>query len=315
MGAPDVKQLVDGVANELDADLIAYFGDVTAYESRYLVTQCHKRRRRKNVLLLLATYGGDPNAAYRIGRTLQECYKTKPPETDPKEAAVGNHEGGEFWICIDNVCKSAGTIICLGADLLFMSEHAELGPIDIQLRKQDEVGERTSGLTPIQAVNFLETQSAMLFKRHFRELRESGELGFSSKMAAELATKLSVGLLTPIYQQIDPIRLAEVDRSLRISKEYGERLKSSNIKEGSIDKLIARYPSHGFVIDRKEARELFERVEDVSSTLKKILGVLKQLADWTLEKDDEAFVHYLSTEPPQPAPPPAPEQQNDEPDR
>jgi hypothetical protein len=317
----DIQVAIDAFANELDIDVVVYFGDITAAESRWLVTECHKRRLRKNVLLILSTYGGDPNAAYRIGRTLQEAYNTVPRQHDPKAKAGATSVQkpmGEFWICIDGVCKSAGTIICLGASHLIMSEHAELGPIDIQLRKQDEIGERTSGLTPIQAVNFLENQSVVLFKRHFKELRESDDLGFSSKMASDIATRLSVGLLEPIYQQIDPIRLAEVDRSLQISKEYGDRLKTDNVKEGAINKLIAGYPSHGFVIDRKEARDLFAKVEDLGAPLDEILQFFRAVADWVLGRDD-TFVVYVCREPPEPptaeAPPaaetpPKPETEN-----
>ena len=36
-----------------------------------------------------------------------------------------------------------------------MSGNGELGPIDTQLQEKHEVGAMTSGLTPIQAVDFL----------------------------------------------------------------------------------------------------------------------------------------------------------------
>lgn len=49
--------------------------------------------------------------------------------------------------------------MCLGADKLIMSGNGELGPIDVQLFKQHEVGERESGLTPIQAMLFRSTIS------------------------------------------------------------------------------------------------------------------------------------------------------------
>lgn len=115
------------------------------------------------------------------------------------------------------ICKSAGTILALGADKLVISERAEFGPIDVQLRKPEEVGERTSGLTPIQALGVLENHSITVFKRYFRDLRFR-EYSFSTKMAADIATNITIGLLSPLYQQIDPIRLAEVERSLRIAR-------------------------------------------------------------------------------------------------
>jgi ClpP class serine protease len=97
-------------------------------------------------LLFMATHGGDPSAAYRIARAIQHAYKTR--EQDPTKR-------GQFSIAVDTVCKSAGTLICLGATQLFMTDDAELGPIDVQLRKPEEIGERTSGLTPVQAMDTL----------------------------------------------------------------------------------------------------------------------------------------------------------------
>lgn len=116
------------------------------------------------------------------------------------------------------------------ADRHFVTETAELGPIDAQLRKLEEVGERTSGLTPIQATNFLAAESAALFAKHFRELRFSEEWTFSTKMAADLAAHMTIGLLSPLYQQIDPIRLAEAQRQVRVISDYGERIGKANLK-------------------------------------------------------------------------------------
>jgi len=265
------REVVQAVAKKYEADIVAYYGDIARPEDDYLIRQCRKRRRRKNIILLLATRGGDPSAAYRIARCFQRAYRTLEQR---KEGRVVSPKVGDFLVLVTSVCKSAGTLLALGADKIFMSEHAELGPIDIQVRKPEEVGERTSGLTPIQALQFLENQSLTLFRRHFAALRFSDDLTFSTKMAAELATNITVGLLTPIYQQIDPIRLAEVDRFLRISSEYGERLGRTNLRDGTLERLLVKYPSHGFVIDRDEARELFDHVEDPCEELEALAKFL-----------------------------------------
>ena len=286
---------LDAYAEKNDTDLVAYFGDITRERYRQLNRQLQKRKLRKNILLFLITYGGDPNAAYRISRAFQECYNTiDKVKGDLPSSSAGR--GGTFTVYVDSICKSAGTIICLGADKLIMSENSELGPIDVQLRKQDEVGERTSGLTPIQAIQVLETQSVKLFDRHFRELRNPENLGFSTRMAASIASQLTIGLLTAVYQQIDPIRLAEVDRSLKISGDYGSRLANNgNLKDGAIEKLLAKYPSHNFVIDRSEAGELFSIVERPDQELMQIADYLRPIAEWTLDQES-GFVVLLSTE-------------------
>lgn len=127
-----------------------------------------------------------------------------------------------------------------------------------------------------------------------------------------MAKSLTVGLLSPIYAQIDPIRLAEVDRSMRIAKEYAERLSpNKNLKEGTLEKLLVGYPSHGFVIDRGEAKRIFRNVQNPTGELRELGNIFRPLADEYIAKD-EPLVAFFSTErplleqddPPVPAEPP-----------
>ncbi|MFP1590459.1 hypothetical protein ACLB1M_00215 [Escherichia coli] len=97
-------------------------------------------------------------------------------------------------------------------------------------------------------------------------------------MSADIAAKLTEAIISPMASQIDPIKLGEHQRAMNIALSYGERLNShsKNLKESSLGKLITSgYPAHGFVIDRKEARELFNHVEsptDFAANLYEVLG-------------------------------------------
>jgi len=259
----DWEKKVEAVADEYDADILVYFGGIYHDADDHLIDLLLNRERRKNLVFVLTTTGGDPHAAYRIARNLQKFYSER----------VGG--SGKFSILVNSVCASAGTLITLGADELIISDHAELGPLDIQLRKADEVGERDSGLTPIQAIDFLEEKSIRLFKNYFGHLRFDVDLGFSSRLSAEIATEMTTGLMKPLYDQIDPIRLAEVDRLLKIAVEYGERLGTPNLQEGALLRLISEYPSHNFVIDPQEAKTLFVEVSTPCPKLKAIDGALR----------------------------------------
>jgi hypothetical protein len=284
MNATDAVQALTAAR---DADVILYFGDLFRSPAERIVDQCRARRRRKNALLVLSTFGGDVAAAYLIARCLQRAYNTKADKEEDR---------GEFSILGVGMCKSAGTLLCLGADRLFMTEGAELGPIDVQLRKPEEVGERTSGLTPLQALETLQTHSLNHFKRHFRQLRFDDELAFSTKSAAEIATNLSVGLLKEMYSQLDPLRLAEVERSLRVASDYGERISTSNVREGGLARLLAKYPTHNFIIDRTEAHEIFEAVENPTSEMEAFVQQTASYLDrWVY--GDNALATYASDEP------------------
>jgi hypothetical protein len=52
-----------------------------------------------------------------------------------------------------------------------------------------------------------------------------------------------------------------------------------------LDRLISEYPDHGFVIDRKEAGELFERVRPLSKAEAELVSALGQAAKWPLPPD------------------------------
>ena len=115
-------------------------------------------------------------------------------------------------------------------------------------------------------------------------------------MAADIATNLTVGLMAPMYGQIDPMRLAEIERSLRISGDYGERLADSNLKPRALQRLLGDYPSHGFVIDREEAMDLFKTVSEPDADLKQIERLICLIINHSLTSG-EPFVCFLSDEP------------------
>lgn len=105
--------------------------------------------------------------------------------------------------------------------------------------------------------------------------------GWSSLVAVK-ATRIAMGIATPLYSQIDPNRLGELRRAMRIAREYGERLNQTTqlLLTGALDKLISAYPSHSFVIDRKEAKELFTNVQSLSAEESAICAMLwKSLGD------------------------------------
>lgn len=142
--------------------------------------------------------------------------------------------------------------------------------MDVQIKKSDELVGRNSGLDILQAVNYLQNQAMNAFRTYVDQLTYEG---LSTKAASDMASKLTTGLFSPIFGQIDPMRLAEMQRATDIAYAYGQRLneKSLNLRAGGLEKLVANYPSHGFVIDRKEARTIFTKVE-------KPTGMLLQLA-------------------------------------
>ncbi len=233
--------LVECVAAQHNADVFYYAGDISPEGYESITRCCITHTPTKNACLFLATYGGNPHAAYRIARALRHHYE-------------------KLHIFIPRECKSAGTLLVIGATSLIISDRGELGPLDVQLSKPDEIFERSSGLDIMQALYVLREETLGTFLHHLLSVK--GGSSITVKTAAEIASKLAVGLFSPIYAHIDPIKLGEIRRAIMIAYEYGQRLDEydHNLKLGALDRLVAEYPAHGFVIDRKEARQLFNNV-------------------------------------------------------
>lgn len=259
------KKDILAIENQYSADVLVLSGNMFPPTDARLVSLLQRRAlKRKNLILLLTTFGGSADIAYRIARSIQFHYNTTSNDKDR----------GEFLLFVPRYCKSAGTVIALGANKIFMPELAELGPIDVQLRKDDEVGDWTSGLTAIEAMSALQEKATALFMKQFKDMRFGSETRFSTRMATDIATRLTIGLLEPVYAQIDPVKLGEIERFVRIAVEYAQRLATENVKENTIEHLVVGYPSHGFIIDRREAETLFKDVSVPCEELERVGQVI-----------------------------------------
>jgi hypothetical protein len=222
-------------------DCYVYIGGVSRKGYRE-ISDYFAEKRFSEAYLFLATYGGDPDAGFRIARGLRHHYQ-------------------KLTIIVPSFCKSAGTLLAIGADELVISDLGELGPLDMQLKKPDELFDMSSGLDITQAMAFLRTQSTDILKSTLVDLKV--DLEVTTKLSAEIATKMAHGLVSPIYAQIDPYKIGESQRAISIAFAYGKRLndKIKNLKsDDSLRSLVLDYPSHGFVIDRKEASNVFKNV-------------------------------------------------------
>lgn len=226
-------------------DYIFVSHGITRELHKSLSKEIETKGKHKKATLFLNTYGGDPDGAFRIARALRHYYP----------------EG--LRIAIPHWCKSAGTLIAMVADELAIGDFGELGPLDIQVYKGSELQERSSGLDITEAMGAV--------TEHIKEsfhlvLKETRNLGLSTKLSAEFAAQVSAAIAEPLFSQLDPLRFGELQRLTRVAEEYGQRLNAygRNLKPGALQNLIHNYPSHSFVIDRKEAKELFARVSPLS---------------------------------------------------
>ncbi|WP_445219843.1 SDH family Clp fold serine proteinase [Bradyrhizobium sp. Pa8] len=267
----------------MGADVLLYNGEITFKSSGRFIDLICARRRKKKLVLILVTPGGDPDAAFKIGRAMQAKYD-------------------EIALFVPGWCKSAGTLITLAANEIYIGDRGELGPLDIQIAKSDEILEMGSGLTVDSAMKSLETTAAKMFLNLLVTIRRDTGGSITTRTAAELASTMVVKLLDPIYRQIDPMKIGENSRAMNITKNYGARLsfRSGILKaQQGLDFLVSSYPNHGFVIDRTEAALLFTKVLEPTTEMLGLTEVLKEAAlTVRTSSDGSPTIKFLSSENP-----------------
>lgn len=241
-----ISEIAKKVGDKNNADIILYNGPIYEPFEQNVIKACPPKEQRKpNVLLILVTFGGSAHTAYRICRFLQRNYE-------------------QVIIYVPSKCASAGTLLAIGANKLIVSEFGELSPIDVQLQKQDELGESDSGLVIPNALQALQSHTYSAFETFLMEARDRTGYQLSTRSCLSIAEKLTVGLFSPIYAQIEPNRIGEASRFVRIASDYGTRLNArvKSLKYRALAQLVTGYPSHNFVVDRDEIEELFDNVYD-----------------------------------------------------
>lgn len=264
------------VAESLGADIYLLSGTLDNNAQGEIVAQFPQ-----GALLILVTYGGRAEAAYRIAKIFLRYYQ-------------------KFSVLVPSYCKSAGTLLALGAHELIMTPFGELGPLDVQLQKANELNERRSGLIVRSALQSLQEQAFELFQDFMLKIKIGSGGRVRLDMASEIAAKITTGLLAPIYGQVNPVNIGEDHRDLHVALEYGNRLANlgRNVIDGSVNRLVHDYPSHDFVIDIDEARGMFARVSDPTTEMYNLIAALESLA---FQPSDPAYVRLLSREEPQKA--------------
>jgi len=274
--------LANKYAADNDCDIILYNGAMGMGPDHHFVKMAAQRAARKtHAVLILVTPGGSADSAYRVAKRMQIQYKN-------------------FDVVVSGWCKSAGTILCTAARKLYFGQLGELGPIDVQIRREDEIGERDSGLSIDSAFDSLRSASFRLFEQTLFDIKEGSGGSITYKTAAEIASSMTVGMVSPIFSHLDPIKIGETYRSVRISEEYVRRLniKFKNVKTkptDRIDTLLRGYPSHGFVIDLFEALQLFKQVDVLSGDLYAIVESIGEKFTVYPVQDQYPIIEYVNT--------------------
>ncbi|MEP3478201.1 MAG: hypothetical protein ABJZ55_03030 [Fuerstiella sp.] len=213
----------------------SYFDMITPPVRDLFLTSVRTLPKNEPVAVLVDSPGGMPASAYQIARGLQ------------------NHCGG-FDVVVPKYAKSAATLLSLGADSIYMSDCAELGPIDMQVADAD-TEEQRSVLEYVQSLERLEAYTlrflddAMTLLLH----RTHKKIGTLLPISVEMATSVS----RPLFENIDVVQYTQMARLQKVMEDYASRLLSRHVSPDIADSIAADltsgYSDHGFVIDKSEA--------------------------------------------------------------
>jgi hypothetical protein len=244
-----VQAIWSGVMSQqpTDFDFLYYNGAIEPGLDQK-ISQVVASRKYKELRVALITGGGLADTAYVSMRILRRYYD-------------------RVVLLVPAGCKSAGTLMALGCHELAFCDQGELGPLDVQMRKRDELIARESGANVISALHVLHAQAYNLFDNFLLSLVSRSDGNFSAKMATHIAADVTKGMYEAVFRQIDPHHLGDTQRAMAIGTSYGMRLaeQTGNIGEDGIRHLAEGYPSHGFVIDVDEAKMIFRNVRMMSS--------------------------------------------------
>jgi len=193
----------------------------------------------KKIDLMINTLGGDGLASWRLITMLREF--------------LGSD--GYITCLVPYYAFSAGTLLAVGSNEIFMHPMASLGPVDPQIVVRSQGGATQFAYEDLAAyTNFL---------------KEEGGITEQTDKS---------GLLQSLVGEIKPSVIGASKRSSMQSIVMAERLMKlymtgadSQKAEGIAQKLSKSYFSHGHALSRKEVSELGLKVTKSDSVLEKML--------------------------------------------
>ena len=181
--------------------------------------------------------------------------------------------------------KSAGTLISLAGNKIIMGSIAELGPLDVQIKEVDEGNGSTykSALNGFKALEQIRLHALENLDIATKMIIERTDGGMKLYDTIRLGIEFSGQTSGCLYNQLNPKYIGEYARALEIGERYAVIIltrymgwsqdKARNVAK----KLVYKYPSHGFIIDREELASLGFVAKEVKASENEKIDALKIL--------------------------------------
>lgn len=197
----------------------------------------------KRITLILYTLGGNTLAAWNLVNMLRMFCD-------------------ELEIIVPNKARSAGTLMCLGADKIVMTKQATLGPIDPSVN--GPLNPQIPGAAP--------DARAPVSVEAIKGYIEMAKSDFGIKDGGDMAK-----VLTELSEKVHPLVLGAIYRSRSQIQFLARELLKTQVKDDKktkkiIDFLCSESGSHDYTINRREAKALGLNVEIPSQDFYELLS-------------------------------------------
>lgn len=117
----ELMRLLGELEAYLDADVISYYGEIvndSASNLKYVIEQLRGDNEHKKLYFILTTPGGSVLPVERMVTIMRQFYD---------------------YVCfiVPDYAYSAGTILCMSGDDIYMNYYSALGPIDPQIQNKE----------------------------------------------------------------------------------------------------------------------------------------------------------------------------------
>jgi len=249
LGTPingDFAVLANKIQNSLGVPLICFIqkpdetstGEISGHTYQCFLKIIEDIPKNQKVAILLDSPGGSAHVAYRVARMLhRHC--------------------GSYDVVVPRYAKSAATLLSLGAEKIFLGDHAEIGPLDVQITDPNRE-QVMSALEVVQSLERLNSEATQAVDIQMSILLQRSQKKVSALLP--VATKFVAEMMRPLLEKIDVVEFTLMARLLKIGQDYAFRLLQNTHDEEEAEVIAAHltksYSDHGFVIDYEESTRI-----------------------------------------------------------
>jgi hypothetical protein len=277
---PNPLQEVDQIANSIVALrkkplLVLYYPDedgmVVDIDIRDIYDEFRRRglhtlAKIESIDVLIHTYGGSPNAAYRIGQVIRDFSK-------------------EVTFLVPYHSHSAGTLACFSANTIRLGAYAVVGPIDIS-----HGGIELASID--YYMNFAERCRENMEEMLFKVIKKRTNVP-SVTPNPQICSSVESELLVEMVRQVGALNVGRFFRERTLTGHYAIRLlidymfaneaNKVSLSQQISNQFLFEFPAHAFDMDYHICREIglpvFEMDENESDMTKCLVNKLDELSE------------------------------------